>query len=155
LNDASFLSNIRMFLHRGIVTGLFVDNERERRASQSILDYWATVLYRGNGDVVDSTLYDFDIQRAPELLDNRCPYVGLGSFGEQQHGLFFGRERIIQQYLKHLEKRRLLAVVGQSGSGKSSLVLAGLLPALHKGALPGSDAWEYLPRIVPGKEPLV
>jgi len=154
-NDELFLSNIRLFLHRGIVTGLFLDNERERRASQSILDYWATVLYRGTGEVVDSTLSDFDIERAPELPEDRCPYLGLESFGEQQHVLFFGRERVVQHYLKHLEEHRLLAVVGQSGSGKSSLVLAGLLPKLHEGALQDSSTWAYTPRIVPGKEPLV
>ncbi len=49
--------------------------------------------------------------------------------------------------------RRLLAVIGPSGSGKSSVVMAGLLPQLWRGALSNSDEWVYLPPIVPGRRP--
>jgi serine/threonine protein kinase/energy-coupling factor transporter ATP-binding protein EcfA2 len=49
---------------------------------------------------------------------------------------------------------RFLAVVGPSGSGKSSLVMAGLLPKLRDGAFPGSEQWVYLGPMVPGKQPL-
>ncbi len=49
---------------------------------------------------------------------------------------------------------RLLVVVGPSGSGKSSVVMAGLLPALQTGSLPGSKQWVYLDPIVPGKYPI-
>jgi WD40 repeat protein len=48
----------------------------------------------------------------------------------------------------------LVAVIGPSGSGKSSLVLAGVIPALKAGALPGSNNWSYLGRMVPGSNPL-
>src|SRR6185436_17020104 len=48
----------------------------------------------------------------------------------------------------------LLAVRGPSGSGKSSLVLGGLLPALAAGALPGSGCWHYARPLVPGSDPL-
>src|SRR5205823_5217673 len=50
--------------------------------------------------------------------------------------------------------QRLLVVLGPSGSGKSSLVLGGLIPALKAGALPGSQQWRYPPVLVPGSDPL-
>src|SRR6266702_8252670 len=49
---------------------------------------------------------------------------------------------------------RMLAVLGPSGSGKSSVVMAGLLPRLQQGALPGSEHWVYLEPMVPGAHPL-
>ena len=51
------------------------------------------------------------------------------------------------------EGGRFLAVVGPSGSGKSACVKAGLVPALRKGALPGSDEW-FITEMVPGAHPL-
>ena len=49
---------------------------------------------------------------------------------------------------------RLLTIIGPSGSGKSSIVMAGLLPKLQHGALPGSETWVYLEPMVPGKHPI-
>ncbi|MBW4472568.1 MAG: hypothetical protein KME45_19680 [Stenomitos rutilans HA7619-LM2] len=61
---------------------------------------------------------------------------------------------MIDKLLKHLETNRLLIVVGSSGSGKSSVVLGGLLPRLLAGALPGSQKWFYYAPLVPGSDPL-
>ena len=73
-----------------------------------------------------------------------APYVGLRPFTENESLLFFGREPQVRELLAKLERRqRFTAVLGASGSGKSSLVRAGLIPALHRGALhapAGSDA---------------
>jgi len=55
---------------------------------------------------------------------------------------------------KNDRSARLLAVVGPSGSGKSSVVTAGLLPRLQAGGLPGSEGWVYLDPIVPGTHPI-
>ncbi len=52
------------------------------------------------------------------------------------------------------EGGRLLTIIGPSGSGKSSVVMAGLLPSLQQGALPGSETWAYLDPMVPGKHPI-
>jgi WD40 repeat protein len=60
-----------------------------------------------------------------------CPYPGLRPFVETESHLFFGREGQTQELLTRLERRRHLAVLGTSGSGKSSLVYAGLVPALR------------------------
>jgi len=85
--------------------------------------------------------------------EGASPYKGLDSFDLADAGLFFGRERLIAEMVARLAGSSFLAVVGASGSGKSSAVRAGLLPALGEGALPGSGAW--LPVVIrPGEHPL-
>ena len=63
---------------------------------------------------------------------NARPYPGLRPFRRQEAHLFFGRERQIEQVCKKLARTRLVSVVGVSGCGKSSLVRAGVLPALER-----------------------
>jgi WD40 repeat protein/energy-coupling factor transporter ATP-binding protein EcfA2 len=58
------------------------------------------------------------------------PYVGLAAFGPADAGRFFGRERLVEKLATRLSRQRFLAVLGASGSGKSSLLRAGLLPAV-------------------------
>ena len=60
----------------------------------------------------------------------RCPYPGLAYFGPQDAARFFGREQAIQALVTAVGKRSFTALVGASGSGKSSVVLAGLAPRL-------------------------
>ena len=81
------------------------------------------------------------------------PYRGLWVFEEQHAPFFFGREADVQQLLERLRTGRFVAIVGASGSGKSSLARAGLVPALRSGALPGSGDWP-LTVIRPGAHPL-
>jgi energy-coupling factor transporter ATP-binding protein EcfA2 len=64
------------------------------------------------------------------------PFRGLLPFEEEHVSLFFGRDREIRDIAARLESRRLLAVTGVSGSGKSSLVLAGVIPMLKAGLIP-------------------
>jgi len=68
----------------------------------------------------------------------RRPYPGLRPFRRDEADLFFGRDEAIDRLLDKLAETPLLAVLGTSGSGKSSLVRAGLLPALASGVLAGS-----------------
>ncbi|WP_163508911.1 helix-turn-helix domain-containing protein [Fodinicola acaciae] len=74
-----------------------------------------------------------------------CPYRGLAAFGERDVRWFFGRERATADLLSLVADRLggggPVAVVAPSGAGKSSLLRAGLLPALARGALPGSADW--------------
>ena len=70
--------------------------------------------------------------RRPSGTVDVCPYKGLASFSEADAAFFFGREELIEQLVPRLQASRFLAVVGASGSGKSSVVRAGLLPALHE-----------------------
>jgi len=64
-----------------------------------------------------------------------APYPGLRPFQPHESEIFFGRDQHVADMLTILENRRFLAVVGPSGSGKSSLVLAGFIPALRRGEL--------------------
>ncbi len=70
-----------------------------------------------------------------------CPYPGMAPFTEADSDRFFGREDDIQELIADLHVYRFLAVIGPSGSGKSSLVLAGLAPALRTSSLFGSGDW--------------
>jgi DNA-binding SARP family transcriptional activator len=80
------------------------------------------------------------------------PYKGLRAFGEADAGVFYGREHLIQVLVDRVSEERFLGVIGPSGSGKSSVVRAGLIPALRSGALSGSDHW-YFATMVPGAHP--
>ncbi|MCL4299715.1 MAG: protein kinase [Anaerolineae bacterium] len=105
-----------------------------------------------------------EITPAP-LLDLTNPYKGLRAFTEADAADFFGRETLIQELLRRMseigdpaapvmgqELARFLAVVGPSGSGKSSVVRAGLVPALRQGGLPNSDRW-FVVEMLPGTHP--
>lgn len=59
------------------------------------------------------------------------PYAGLRSFREQDAEWFFGRERLVEELAERLERQRFVVVIGASGSGKSSLLRAGLVPRLR------------------------
>jgi WD40 repeat protein/energy-coupling factor transporter ATP-binding protein EcfA2 len=92
-------------------------------------------------------------QPAVESSDAVCPYLGLRPFDAEHATYYFGREREIQRLVEQLKDTRFLAVLGPSGSGKSSLVRAGLLPALRNGVLPGSYDW-LIHVFTPGADPL-
>jgi DNA-binding SARP family transcriptional activator/WD40 repeat protein len=82
-----------------------------------------------------------------------CPYKGLATFEADDAQYFFGREQVVAELVARLVGASLLGVVGPSGSGKSSLIRAGLLPALAGGVLPGSDGWTGA-LIRPGAHPI-
>jgi hypothetical protein len=92
-------------------------------------------------------------QRSLETGAEQCPYKGLASFEEGDARLFFGRERLVGELAARTVGTGLLAVVGASGSGKSSVIAAGLLPSLKAGLLPGSERWRSVV-IRPGEHPL-
>ncbi|MGV0023698.1 nSTAND1 domain-containing NTPase [Phormidesmis priestleyi] len=62
-----------------------------------------------------------------------CPYQGLSAFRQEHASVFFGRDRFVTDLLVAVQHKPLVAVVGASGSGKSSLVFAGLIPYLEQG----------------------
>lgn len=88
-----------------------------------------------------------------EMADMRNPYKGLRAFDEADSDVFFGREALVNQLLDRMKDGRFLAVVGPSGSGKSSLVKAGLIPQLRKGGLLKSDKW-FIANLIPSANPL-
>jgi WD40 repeat protein/serine/threonine protein kinase len=85
------------------------------------------------------------------------PYKGLRAFQSADNQDFFGREKLVEKLVNRLKDNhahaRFLAVVGPSGSGKSSLVKAGLIPALWRGDIAGSEHW-FIVEMLPGNNPL-
>jgi WD40 repeat protein/class 3 adenylate cyclase len=79
-----------------------------------------------------------------DATDSECPYKGLASFEEADAAYFFGRERLVGELAARTVQVGLLGVVGASGSGKSSVVAAGLIPSLRAGLLPGSERWRHV-----------
>ena len=94
---------------------------------------------------------------APRLVEQRNPYKGLRAFTESDAGDFFGREGLTRRLLARLMEQgpgsRFLAVVGPSGGGKSSVVRAGVIPALRRGAL-GTREEPFIAEMFPGTHPL-
>src|SRR5215471_6948897 len=82
------------------------------------------------------------------------PYPGLTPFDERDAALFFGRDREIEEVLQRLTSRRLLAVIGVSGCGKSSLIRAGVIPILRMGVAPNLPARWRICTMNPGTHPL-
>ena len=85
-------------------------------------------------------------------LEVRNPYKGLRAFDEADALDFFSRNAEIAELLRAVAEHRLVGVVGPSGSGKSSLVRAGLIPALRTGGIPASEHW-LITDMFPGDDP--
>ncbi|GGK71811.1 hypothetical protein Sme01_08840 [Sphaerisporangium melleum] len=89
---------------------------------------------------------------AAEVTEN-APYLGLATFGPEHAGLFFGRERLVAELCARLADASLIAVFGASGAGKSSLLRAGLLPAVAEGMVDGGACWQVVV-MTPGERPV-
>ena len=88
---------------------------------------------------------------ASTIRDQVCPYRGLEPFREEDAPFFCGRDDVIRNLVAKVQAHVFVAVVGASGSGKSSLVFAGLLPALRKESQ--TRTWDVV-SFRPGKSPL-
>ncbi len=90
-------------------------------------------------------------ERIDANLAGICPYRGLNPFREEDAAFFCGREAFTRKLIEAVDGRNLVAVVGPSGSGKSSVVRAGLVPHLRAGK--GAGVWDVA-TLVPGDRPL-
>src|SRR5262245_25143520 len=107
------------------------------RPREEFLAQWRNVC---NGTAADS---DLIVQ----------PFPGLRSFWQMESDLFFGRERQVEEILAGLATRKVTVVLGGSGSGKSSLVRAGVIPRLNTAPIqPRAGAW-YAVAFRPGEAP--
>jgi len=106
---------------------------------------WSTVITRLCAEVERPVA---EAAPAPE-----CPYPGMAPFREADSARFFGREREVRELVERLRLHPFITVIGPSGSGKSSLVSAGLLPALRQSRLFGAGEW-LTRSIRPGEQPM-
>ena len=79
-----------------------------------------------------------------ERVSRGTPYKGLVPYEEADASIFFGREELVDRIIKKLADSRFVMLIGPSASGKTSLVRAGVIPALRHGVIPGSDCWRYV-----------
>ncbi|MEA2688943.1 MAG: hypothetical protein QOD51_1550 [Candidatus Eremiobacteraeota bacterium] len=91
---------------------------------------------------------------AAAVVTRENPFIGLRPFDEQHADVFFGREKQVDKLLERLAQTRFLAVVGSSGCGKSSLVLAGLVPALRRGSIQQAGRKWRIAKMRPGSSPI-
>jgi WD40 repeat protein/serine/threonine protein kinase len=98
----------------------------------------------------------YELSEDTGRLDVFKPYKGLAAFQESDSHEFYGRDGLVDELIKRMVEKgefsRFLAVVGSSGSGKSSLVRAGLIPALRKGEIVGFP--QYFSTMVPTANPM-
>src|SRR5271157_2917109 len=153
--DLVFCDEVKKFLQQARATGARLESANDRQAAQAILNVWSNNLYQARGVDVDAELAEYDPGAPRDLSDDDCPYVGLGALDELRTRAFCGRDRLVHDWAERLRQQRLLVVVGPPDSGKTSLVMAGLIPKLKSGqVVPGSEGWRYLPPIIPDPDPL-
>jgi WD40 repeat protein len=119
----------------GMLTGLKASNAEEWDAS------------------IDRLCHQLKLPPPPPPPKPACPYPGMRPFSENDEGRFFGRDGEIDELLNRLRLEPFLTVIGASGSGKSSLVFAGLIPKLKQSGLFGTGQW-CIRSFRPGTSPL-
>ncbi len=123
-------------------------------------------LLAGDAASARASLISAHVDLADEILRSRArtigsshhqdwhgPYKGLLRFEPEDADLFFGRGQLVADVLARLSASRLVIVLGASGSGKSSVVRAGVIAELRRGVMPGSELWPVV-LVTPGREPL-
>ncbi|ELS02079.1 WD40 repeat-containing protein [Xenococcus sp. PCC 7305] len=127
----------------------------ELAGSELIPEIWLSGT-RGVIEVLPEKSKNRKNQAGTTILDiNVCPYMGLQAFTEENAQYFYGRDALVQRLVNHINHETTLAVIGASGSGKSSIVRAGLFHQLSQGKrIPQSDRW-LLKCFRPGTNPFL
>ena len=147
----AFVRELRSWLLTCVAHGRYLSTgSPQRLALQGLLNEWKARLRR-EGHRLEGIdhLADFD-PKAGVVLDVECPYPGLDAYRADRSAIFFGRSKLIERYVEHLVKNRIFLIVGASGSGKSSLALAGVRPKLQA----SHPDWLYPADFTPGTAPL-
>ncbi len=137
----------------GLSIAEWIAQLEEYLAGTEIALHWRTDI-QGAIDILPGRVGLQGLEATADFDIGLCPYMGLKAFGEEQAQYFYGRKPLTQKLINELSRRAFLAVVGASGSGKSSVVQAGLMAQLRQGKqLPGSDRW-WLKCFRPGANPI-
>jgi WD40 repeat protein len=140
--------------HAPVLTAQFEDMDRAVRAANFGSKEWEAALEPLNrlaNEVLGITFNAYAGGKPPSLPDRRCPFVGMRSFQFEEQSLFKGRSELIGRLADGLKPREVLVVSGPSGSGKSSVVRAGLLPHLIRHGTLAPDQFVVL---APGTGPV-
>jgi hypothetical protein len=154
---ADLLRRVRSFLDLAQATGALLDEPSDRDSAQAVLDYWTAWLFSSaDADALSATpavLALFDPKNASPLTATDDPYVGMRAFSESDASRFLGREDAIGSLLEKLRRHSVVFVVGPLGSGKTSLVLAGVVPRLKSRLLIDAQKEPICPIVIPGTDP--
>ncbi|WP_375480454.1 caspase domain-containing protein, partial [uncultured Nostoc sp.] len=106
-------------------------------------------IYMGGGRSIPLVCYPPKNSVVITKVLEECPYRGLEAFDKQHAKFFFGRQKVVNHIQQKLDLAKFVPIIGASGSGKSSVVRAGLIPQLD------DSEWQVLEPIKPGFEPLI
>ncbi|NEO34503.1 MAG: hypothetical protein F6K36_29730 [Symploca sp. SIO3C6] len=108
----------------------------------------------GGAIILTDKTHGVQLQLDPKLKGT-CPYKSLNYFTQEDAVFFYGRRKLTDELINRIRTENFIAVLGASGSGKSSVLRAGLLDQLKRGQkLSGSDRWQYYGPFTPGEHPL-
>ena len=122
-----------------------------QRDQTSKVSYLISVVRRGMARTVPADGTPEQAGQLPGLDEARCPYRGLAPFRTEDAALFFGRERLVAELITRLYEQSVLLLTGPSGSGKSSVLRAGLLPRLAAQSTQRETQWLLMS---PGPHPV-
>ncbi|MEH1845408.1 MAG: caspase family protein [Nostoc sp.] len=144
---------------KAVIKGLAEDKADEATGEINVNDLMSFVsrelkgsgqeaIYMGGGRSIPLVWYPPKNPVAPAVVSKECPYRGLQAFDKEHANFFFGRQKVVNLIQQKLAQANFVPIIGASGSGKSSVVRAGLIPVLEK------NGWRILEPILPGVEPL-
>lgn len=156
----AFIDEVRSWLRECVQHGRYVpEGSADRRALQGQVDYWTSRLLQSEHPLPEFDLVDeFDPNAGRPLPAASFPYFGLIAATEQLRVFadvdrtqrFFGRDEQIKEYVEHLGAHVALLVLSESGGGKSSIAMAGVIPELRR----KRADWLLAPRVTPGAHPV-
>ncbi|BAY45351.1 peptidase C14 caspase catalytic subunit p20 [Scytonema sp. HK-05] len=144
---------------QAVLRGLSHDRADETTGEVNVTDLFSFIsrelkqsgqepIYMGGGRSIPLVWYPPKNPVVAAVVREECPYRGLEPFDKQHAEFFFGRKKVVEDILQKLAQAQFVPIIGASGSGKSSVVRAGLIPQLDK------NGWRILDPIKPGIEPL-
>jgi hypothetical protein len=155
--DGDLHEQVGNFLERAQATGAVLDEPNDRDSAQGVLDYWTAWLFSAPDaaalSATPAVLAAFDPKNATPLATTDEPYMGLRAFSENDSDRFLGREDAIGTMLEKLRRHSVVFVVGPLGSGKTSLVLAGVVPRLKSRIVMETQKEPICPIVLPGNDP--
>ena len=132
-----------------VTTGEVNANDLMSFVSRELKGSGQEAIYMGGGRSIPLVFYPGNNQVAIGVVSEECPYRGLQAFDKEYAKFFFGRQKVVNLIQQKLTQANFIPIIGASGSGKSSVVLAGLISQLN------DSEWQVLDPIKPGFEPLI
>ena len=129
-NGAASADRVADFIRQAQVAGAVIESQNDRESAQGVLDYWAAWQFSSSKSAASATpptLAEFVPSTPVQSKPFENPFVGLRAFEEKDAGFFIGREEATRSLLNKLQVHPVVFVSGPLGSGKSSLVFAGVI----------------------------